>query len=80
MFLASLICEPNWPFCKANSLYMGYSLGKMADFQKRLISPIFGVFSSGFLRRTTLMWLNIRFLHVFSIFHLWAKLTIMQSL
>ena len=80
MFLEFLICEPNSPFCKAYSLYMGYSLGKMADFQKRLLCPIFGVFSSGFLRRTTLMWLNNRFSHLFSIFDLWAKLTILQSL
>ena len=27
---------------------MGYSLCMMADFQNALISPIFGVFSSGF--------------------------------
>ena len=33
---------------------MGYSLGMMADFQNILISRIFSVFSSGFLRRTTL--------------------------
>ena len=31
-----------------------YSLCKMADFQNRLISRIFGVFSSAFLHRTTL--------------------------
>ena len=31
-----------------------YSLCKMADFQNRLISGIFGVFSIGFLHRTTL--------------------------
>ena len=80
MFLAFLICQPNWPFCKAYSLYMGYNLGKMPDFQKRLISSIFGVFSGGFLHRTTLMWLNNRFSYVFSFFNLWAKLTILQSL
>ena len=32
---------------------MGYSLCMMADFQNALISPIFGVFSSGLLRRIT---------------------------
>ena len=32
---------------------MGYSLCMMADFQNALISRIFGVFWSGFLRRTT---------------------------
>ena len=31
---------------------MGYSLSMMADFQNALISRIFGVFSSGFLKRT----------------------------
>ena len=30
---------------------MGYSLCMMADFQNALISRIFGVFLSGFLRR-----------------------------
>ena len=33
---------------------MGYSLCMMADFQNALISRIFGVFLSGFLRTTTL--------------------------
>ena len=32
---------------------MGYSLCMMADFQNALISRIFSVFWSGFLRRTT---------------------------
>ena len=32
---------------------MGYSLCMMADFQNGLISRIFGVFSSGFLHKTT---------------------------
>ena len=32
---------------------MGYSLCMMADFQNALISLIFSVFGSGFLRRTT---------------------------
>ena len=32
---------------------MGYSLCMMADFQNALISRIFGVFSNGFLHRTT---------------------------
>ena len=33
---------------------MGYGLCMMADFQNALISQIFGVFSCGFLHRTTL--------------------------
>ena len=32
---------------------MGYSLCMMADFKNALISPIFTIFSSGFLHRTT---------------------------
>ena len=32
---------------------MGYSVCMRADFQNALISRIFGVFSSGFLHRTT---------------------------
>ena len=32
---------------------MVYSLCMMADFQKALISRIFGIFCSGFLHRTT---------------------------
>ena len=32
---------------------MGYSLCIMADFENALISRIFGLFSSGFLHRTS---------------------------
>ena len=32
---------------------MGYSLCMMTDFQNGLISRIFGLFSSGFYRKTT---------------------------
>ena len=59
MFSWMLIFDPNWLFCK------GYSPCMMADFQNRLISRTFGVFSIGFLHRTTLTWLKNRFLHVF---------------
>ena len=48
MFFGSLILDPKSRFC------MGYSLCMMADFENALISPIFGVFSSGFLHRKTL--------------------------
>ena len=41
--------DPNRPF------YKGYCLSKMGNCQIRLISRIFGVFSSGFLHRTTLI-------------------------
>ena len=47
MFFGILIFEPKWGFC------MGYRLCMMTDFQNDLISRIFGVFSSGFLHRTT---------------------------
>ena len=73
-FTELLIFDPNWPFCQ------GYSLCTMADFQNRLISGIFGVFSSGFLHRTTLMWLKNRFSHVFLNFNFWPKLTILPRL
>ena len=48
MFFAILIFDPKSKSC------MGSSLCMMADFQNDLISRIFGVFSSGFLHRTTL--------------------------
>ena len=51
MFSGVLNFYPNRPFCQDYSLY------KRADFQNRLISRIFGVSSSGFLHRTTLMFL-----------------------
>ena len=47
MFFGILIFDPKSRFC------MGYSLCIMADFQNALISPIFGVFWSGFLRIIT---------------------------
>ena len=47
MFFGILIFDPKSRFC------MGYSLCIMADFQNALISPIFGVFWSGFLQRIT---------------------------
>ena len=42
-----LIFDPKSGFC------MAYSLWMMADFQNAIISRIFGVFSSGFVYRTT---------------------------
>ena len=69
-----LIFDANWPFCK------GYSLCMMADFKNRLISRICGVFSSGFLHRTTLTWLKNPFSHVFLNFNFWPKLTVLQML
>ena len=47
MFFGILNFDPKSRFC------MGYSLCMLADFQNALISPLFGVFSSGFLRRIT---------------------------
>ena len=47
MFWGILIFDPKSGFC------MGYSLCMKADFENALISQIFGVFSSGFLQRTT---------------------------
>ena len=73
-FFWILIFHPNWLF------HQGYSLCMMADFENRLISTIFGVLSSGFMHRTTLIWLKNRFSHVFLNFNFWTKLTILQRL
>ena len=67
MFFWILIFDPNWPFCQ----------GTMADFQNRLTSRIFGVFSGGFLHRTALLWLKNNSSHVFLNFNFWPKLTIL---
>ena len=48
MYFGILIFDAKSGFC------LGYSPSTMADFQNALISRIFGVFSSGFLPRTTL--------------------------
>ena len=48
MCFAILIFDPKSGFS------MGYSLCVMADVQNGFISRIFGVFSSGFLHKTTL--------------------------
>ena len=48
---------------------MGYSLCKMADFQNGLISQKFGVFSSGVLHRTTLIFLYNPVVDVFGHFN-----------
>ena len=66
-----LIFDPNWPFCQ------GYSVCMIADFQNCLMSGIIGVFSIGFLHRTTLMWLKNRSSHVFLNLNFWRKLTIL---
>ena len=52
MFMAFLIFDPSWPFCKNYCLCVGFSLCKMNDFQNCLISRIFGVFSRGFFSQT----------------------------
>ena len=72
MFFGILIFDPNWPFSK------GYSLCMMGELQNGLICRIFSVFFSGFLHRTTLTWLENRFLHVFWNFNFWPELTILQ--
>ena len=41
-------------FDRKSGFFMGYRLCIVADFQNALISRIFGVFSSGFLHKTTL--------------------------
>ena len=55
MFFWILIFQLKWGF------FRGYCLCMVADFQNGLISRIFGVFSSGFLHRTTLNDLRMDF-------------------
>ena len=74
MFVAFLIFDPNGPFGTV------YSLCKMADFQNSLISRIFGISSSLFLHKTTLMFLQNGFSHVYDIFNFSPNLTILQRL
>ena len=47
MFFGILVFDPKGRLC------MGYSLCMMTDFQNGLISRIFNVLLSGFLKRTT---------------------------
>ena len=49
MFFGISIFDPNQPF------WQGYSPCKMADFQKGVISGIFGLLWSGFFHKTTLI-------------------------
>ena len=79
MFLAFLISEPNWAFCKAYSLYMGYSLGKMPDSKTSHFSNIWCFFEQ-LSEQSNSNVIKQSFIAFFSIFNLWAKLTIFQSL
>ena len=69
MFLAFIIFDPNRPFFDGYSLCLGYSLCKMTDFQNRVTTGIFGVFSSGFLHKTSLTFLQNGFSHIFGIYN-----------
>ena len=64
MFLAFLIFDPNWPFCKGYSLCI---VAIFANFQNGLISQILAAFWSRFLHKTTVMCLYSCFSHVFAI-------------
>ena len=68
MFFGILIFDPKWGFCM------------MADFQNALNSPIFGVYSSNFLHRTTLNDLYNGFWHVCWNFNFWPKVRIWDGL
>ena len=62
---------------------MGFSpciLANFGHFQNALIFRILGVFRSGFLHPTTLMWWYIHFSHLFGIFNFLAKLIILHGL
>ena len=60
MWLKNLFLHIFWNFniWPKPTILQAYSLCKISNFQNGLISGIFGVFSSGFLHRTTLMWLS----------------------
>ena len=65
------------------TICMGYSpciLANFGHFQNALIFRILGVFWSGFLHTTTLMWSYNHFLHLFGVFNFWPKLTILHGL
>ena len=66
MFLAFLLFDPNQLFFKGYSLYIGYSLGKMADFYNRFFSQIFGFFERFFAQNNFNVVVQ-SFLHVFCI-------------
>ena len=67
MFLAFLIFDPNWPFCKGYSLCI---VAIFANFQNGLIFRILAVFWSRFFYNTTVMCFYGRFLHAFRNFNL----------
>ena len=76
IFLAILISDPNWPFCKGSPC-----IGSVfSHFHYCLISRILNVFSSRFLHTTTVLSLKSRFSHIFGDFNFWPKLTILQRL
>ena len=61
---------------------MGFSLCMVANFghiKNALIFRVLGVFWSGFLHKTTLMWSYNRYLRLFGIFKFWPKLTILHG-
>ena len=76
-FYAFLIFEPKWRFCQVYSLCLVAISG---HFQNAVIFPIWAVFSSLFLHRTTAMCCRNVFSMFLCIFNFWAKVTILQSL
>ena len=62
------------------SFCMGYRLTKMIDFQYGLISLLVGVFARGFLHRTTLLFLQNHFEHLFAKKKVENKLPILHGL
>ena len=76
-FLAFLIFDPKWRFCKGYSFWLVASFG---NFQNSLMCWILGVFWSCFLHRTTAMCCRNVFSMLFCIFNFWPKVTILQRL
>ena len=74
MFSGSLIFDLKWGFC------MGYNVCMKADFEKCLISRIFGVFPSGFLHRPAVNDLWNGFWHVLLNFNFPTKVRILHRL
>ena len=76
-FFALLILDPDLAFC------VGYSPCIVADsgyFQTGVIFPILGGFGAVFFHTTTLITSNNRFSHLFGIFNIGPKLSILHGL
>ena len=76
-FLALLIFDPKWGFCKSYSLWL---VGIFWNFLNALIFRILAVFGNCFLHRTTAMCCRNLFSMFSCIFNFWPKVRILQRL